>query len=146
MQVPWLPERRIRRGSYIARHLRRWASPTSDFPSRAEVAAYTEAMATWPSSHCALEYHRWLVRSRLRADGRAFNRLMRPPVAGPVLQVVGVDDPAISLTAVGRSARHVAGVHGVVALESAGHFPHEEQPESFTATILDWLSGARPPD
>ncbi len=78
MQVPWVPERRIRRSAYVARHLERWSSAASDFPSSDEIARYTEAFAEWPSPHCALEYHRWLVRSRLRADGRAFGRLMRP--------------------------------------------------------------------
>ncbi len=143
MQVPWLPERRIRRPAYVARHLERWSSPSSEFPSSDEVDRYAEAFADWPSPHCALEYHRWLVRSRLRADGRAFGRLMRPALDLPVLQVVGADDPAISLTAVRRSARHVSGdssSHRVVAIESAGHFPHEEQPATFTDTLLSWLA------
>ncbi len=140
MQVPWFPERQIRRGAYIARHLRRWSSPNSDFPTVAEVEAYTAAMAAWPAPHCAIEYHRWLVRSRARADGRAFARLMRPAVTMPVLQVIGADDPAISLTAVQRSARHVDGHHSVVTIDGAGHFPHEEQPATFTETLLRWLA------
>ncbi len=147
MQLPWLPERRIRRPAYIARHLRRWSSPDSAFPSSDEVARYAEAFAGWPSPHCALEYHRWLVRSRLRADGRAFARLMRPALSLPVLQIVGADDPAISHTAVRRSARHVAadGTHQVDIVDRAGHFPHEEQPEVFNARLMDWLLEAAPP-
>ncbi len=145
MQVPWVPERRIRRSTYVARHLERWSSTASDFPSSDEITRYTEAFAEWPSPHCALEYHRWLVRSRLRADGRAFGRLMRPALDLRVLQIVGADDPAISLTAVRRSARHVVGAsasHQVVAIEGAGHFPHEEQPAAFSSTLLAWLASA----
>jgi pimeloyl-ACP methyl ester carboxylesterase len=144
MQVPWIPERQIRRGSYVARHLSRWSSDESSFPSTEVVARYTEALAAWPAPHCALEYHRWLLRSRLRADGRAFTRLMRPAIALPVLQIVGADDPATSPLAVRRSARHVDPSHGshtVVVLESAGHFPHEEQPDAFTAALSTWLEG-----
>jgi pimeloyl-ACP methyl ester carboxylesterase len=146
MQVPWVPERRIRRSAYVARHLERWSSAGSGFPTSDENARYTEAFAEWPSSHCALEYHRWLVRSRLRADGRMFGRLMRPALDLRVLQIVGADDPAISITAVRRSARHVAGAsasHQVVAIEDAGHFPHEEQPAAFSSTLLAWLASAR---
>ena len=142
MQVPWLPERRIRRRAYIDEHLSRWSSDRSDFPSAEEVDRYSEAFADWPSPHCALEYHRWLVRSRLRADGRAFARMLRAPVDRPVLQIVGADDPAISLTAVRRSTRHVSGPaasHRVVAVADAGHFPHEEQPATFTQLLLEWL-------
>lgn len=147
MQLPWLPERRISRTAYVSRHLERWSSPQSAFPSAEEVTRYTEALADWPSPHCALEYHRWLVRSRWRSDGRAFTRLMRPAVALPVLQIVGADDPATSLTAVHRSARHVATgeTHDVVAVEQAGHFPHEEAPDVFTAVLLGWLAQVAPP-
>ena len=144
MQVPWLPERRIRHSTYIARHLERWSSPASAFPSPDEVAHYTQAFATWPSPHCALEYHRWLMRSRLRGDGRAFSRLLRPAIDRPVLQMVGADDPAISLTSVRRSARHVSGRYDVVALAAAGHYPHEEQPEVFTTALLGWLTDVVP--
>jgi pimeloyl-ACP methyl ester carboxylesterase len=145
MQAPWLPERRIRRGGYVARHLGRWSSPASAFPSELEVARYAEALTVWPSPHCALEYHRWLVRSRLRSDGRAFARLMRSPLDLPVLQVVGADDPATNLTAVRRSARHVRGTHDVLLVDAAGHFVQEEQPEVFTSALLSWLARVQPP-
>jgi pimeloyl-ACP methyl ester carboxylesterase len=31
----------------------------------------------------------------------------------------------------------------VVAIEDAGHFPHEEQPAAFSSTLLAWLAFAR---
>ncbi len=85
------------RGAYLTRHLAAWSSPRRQFPSAEEVANYREALGVWPSPHCALEYHRWLFRSRLRADGRAFAALLRRPIDVPVLQVVGADDPVLSL-------------------------------------------------
>ena len=54
MQVPWLPERRIMRGPYLARHLKTWSSPSTDYPSQAEVAYYRAALSKWPAPHCAL--------------------------------------------------------------------------------------------
>jgi pimeloyl-ACP methyl ester carboxylesterase len=140
MQVPWIPERRIQRGDYIARHLARWAAPGSAFPAREVVQRYQAALADWPSPHCALEYHRWLFRSRLRADGRAFAKVMRRPIDVPVLQLVGADDPAVRRMAVTDSARHVTASHDIVTIDAAGHFPHEEAPAAFNEALLDWLS------
>ncbi|MBA2574096.1 MAG: alpha/beta hydrolase [Nocardioidaceae bacterium] len=139
MQVPWLPERRIMSGNYIERHLRAWSAPGSTFPSTDEGARYRQALASWPSPHCALEYHRWLLRSRLRADGRAFARLMRHPIRVDVLQVSGSHDPAVHPTAITRSRRHVAGSYAEAMVHGAGHFAPEERPDEFTGILLDWL-------
>jgi pimeloyl-ACP methyl ester carboxylesterase len=140
MQVPWLPERRIARGPYVGEHLKAWAAPGGEFPTVEEVARYRAAFALWPSPHCALEYHRWLVRSRLRADGRAFARVLRRRIGVPVALVTGTEDPADPSFAVTASAGHVAGRVRHHEVAGAGHFPHEERPETFTALLLDWLS------
>jgi pimeloyl-ACP methyl ester carboxylesterase len=140
MQVPWFPERRIRTGSYVADHLAAWAGPESGFPSAEEAARYREAFALWPSPHCALEYHRWLFRSRLRSDGRAFARVLRRQVAVPVLHLTGVDDPAAPAHAVRDSAGHVSGEFRHQSIPRAGHFPHEEQPTELNRVLLEWLS------
>ena len=69
--VPWRPERRLADPSsgYLRDHLRAWSGPGSAFPDEHAIATYQRAIGLWPSSHCAVEYHRWLVRSRARADG-----------------------------------------------------------------------------
>jgi pimeloyl-ACP methyl ester carboxylesterase len=141
MQVPWRPERRLAdpASGFLRDHLRSWSAEGSSFPSDAEVATYQAAISRWPSSHCALEYHRWLLRSRPRADGRRFTRAMRPRVTQPVLCVAGQEDPALPATAVGRSRLHVDGVLVEHLLPGVGHFPHEEAPDAFTALLLDWL-------
>ncbi len=140
MQVPWVPERRIAKGGYVAQHLSRWAAPGSAFPTAAEAEHYRTALAHWPSPHCALEYHRWLFRSRLRSDGRAFAKVMRRPVDVPVMHIGGTTDPAEPSGAVTGSARHVRGGYVHHAVGDAGHFPHEEQPAEFTRLLLAWLS------
>jgi pimeloyl-ACP methyl ester carboxylesterase len=142
MQVPMLPERRLADPSsgFLRNHLVSWSAPGSGFPSEDDVATYQRAISLWPASHCALEYHRWLVRSRLRADGRRFAAAVRRPVEQPVLCVMGAEDPALPASGIERSRRHVtqALVEGRVA--HAGHFPHEEQPEEFTGLLTGWLA------
>jgi pimeloyl-ACP methyl ester carboxylesterase len=107
------------------------------------VHVYQEAIALWPASHCALEYHRWLFRSRLRADGRRFNALMRPPVTAPVLCVDGDQDPVVSAPRVEKSRAHVSGAFTSRVVPGAGHFPHEEQPQEFNGLLLSWLDATR---
>jgi len=141
MQSPLLPERRISdpRRHYVHRHLSAWSSPASGFPDEAVAATYQEAMRLWPAPHCALEYHRWLVRSRVRTDGRRFNAVMSRPVERPVCTVHGADDPAVPENGYGRTHTRVAGPFEQHLLTGAGHFPHEETPEAFTSVLLGWL-------
>jgi pimeloyl-ACP methyl ester carboxylesterase len=142
MQLPWRPERRLAdpRSGFLRDHLTAWSAPGSGFPDQLAVATYERAIGLWPASHCALEYHRWLFRSRLRADGRRFRRLMRPPVSQPVLLVTGADDPALPPDRVRRSRRHVLGQPTEHVLPGVGHFPHEEDPAAFNAVLGDWLA------
>jgi pimeloyl-ACP methyl ester carboxylesterase len=141
MQVPYLPERRLAdaRHGFVRDHLVAWSSPTSSFPDPETVAAYQDAIGVWPSSHCALEYHRWLVRSRVRSDGRAFDRAMRAPVSQPVLTVYGDDDPALPRGAMQATRDHVSGPLTERVLAGVGHFPPEEAPAEFSDLLLGWL-------
>jgi pimeloyl-ACP methyl ester carboxylesterase len=142
MQPPWRPERRLADPSsgFLRHHLRAWSGPGATFPDAATVATYEAAIGLWPASHCALEYHRWLFRSRLRADGRRFRALMRPPVRQPVLAVSGAADPALPAEGIRRTRALVAGELTERSMPGVGHFPHEERPGEFTATLLDWLA------
>ncbi len=146
VQVPRRPERRLADpgSGYLRDHLRGWSSPASTFPDEETVATYQRTISLWPASHCALEYHRWLFRSRLRSDGRYFRAVMRPPVAQPVLTVAGADDPALPTGVVAASRAYVAGELTEQVLPGVGHFAHEEAPDAFTRLLLDWLSGLPP--
>ena len=139
MQIPWLPERRIRTETYLRRHLQAWSSPAGSYPDDAVVEAYAGSLAQWPSPHCALEYHRWLGRSRFRSDGRAYKRLMSAKVAQPVLLMLGVDDPALGPLTSDRTPRFCTGPVRRVAMERAGHFLPEERPEAVSRELLSWL-------
>ena len=142
MQVPMLPERRLANPSsgFLPRHLDSWSAPASPFPDPEAVATYQQAISRWPASHCALEYHRWLVRSRLRADGRRFSASMRAPLAQPVCRVHGAEDRAVPAEPAG-SRRHLRGALTEHRMPGVGHFPHEEDPPAFTSLLLAWLAG-----
>lgn len=142
MQLPMRPERRLADPSsgFLGDHLQAWSAPGSGFPEPQVVRTYQEAIAIWPASHCALEYHRWLFRSRLRADGRRFNRLMRPPTTQPVLCIRGDQDPTLSTARVEASRARVTADFGVRVVAGAGHFVHEEQPRAFNDRLLTWLA------
>ena len=144
MQVPMLPERRLADPStgFLADHLRAWSAPGSAFPDDATVSTYQGVISRWPSSHCALEYHRWLFRSRLRSDGRRFNALMRPPLAQPVCCVSGADDPALPVSGIELSRQYVVGGLAEQRMAGVGHFPHEEDPSGFTGLLMAWLDTA----
>jgi pimeloyl-ACP methyl ester carboxylesterase len=141
MQVPMLPERRLADpgSGFLRRHLTDWSAPESPFPGEGTVATYQAAISLWPASHCALEYHRWLLRSRVRADGRAFGRAMRAPVSQPVLCLTGGVDHALPLDGMRVTRRHVVGPLTESVLPGVGHFPAEEDPEGCTGALVDWL-------
>ena len=141
MQAPFVPERRLSRpgSGYVASHLRSWSSPASGFPDAETAARYHDALSLWPAAHCALEYHRWLVRSRVRSDGRRYNALMEAPVTVPVCAVTGSDDPVAPAERSTRSRERVAASFESHVVDRAGHYPNEEQPEDFNRVLLDWL-------
>lgn len=140
MQVPWLPERRLHssKRNLLAAHLRAWSAPGARWPSPAEVDTYRAAISVWPAAHCALEYHRWLFRSRLRADGRRYRAAIRTPLHLPVLAVYGALDPVLPPARRSRS-RWVQGPYREVVVDGAGHFVPEESPTTTTRALVDWL-------
>jgi pimeloyl-ACP methyl ester carboxylesterase len=89
--------------------------------------------------HCALEYHRWALRSLPRPDGIRFARRMKQPITQPTLQIHGAIDPAVLLSSAVGSGDFVSGGYQLFVAETSGHFPHEEDPEAVSAKLLAWL-------
>jgi pimeloyl-ACP methyl ester carboxylesterase len=141
MQLPWWPERRMSRpGSrFVARHLGGWSAPGSAFPDEDSISRYQAALSLWPASQRALEYHRWLVRSRLRDDGRRFSAAMRKPIGQRVCTIAGAEDPVIAAGRGTGTAKYVEGPLQQHLLSSVGHFPPEEAPARFNPILLAWL-------
>ena len=139
-QVPLLPERRILADdcAFVEHYLHRGAAPGSPFPDMESAQRYRAAMRLWPAPHCALEYARWLVRSRGRSDGQLFVAHMRRPVDVPVLQVHGDLDQTVPAVAEATEAYAESG-YDLELLPGVGHYPHEEAPDALSKVLLGWL-------
>jgi len=146
LQLPWRPERELIAdgGAQVERILREWSAPDSGFPDEEASRRYRAALAIWPAPHCALEYHRWAVRSLLRPDGARFAAKMQPPVAAPVLQMQGLLDPTVLPSTARGSRRHTSGPYELVELPGVGHYPQEEAPQQVSQHLTRWLSAQRP--
>jgi pimeloyl-ACP methyl ester carboxylesterase len=140
-QVPASPERDLLEdgAAEVGQLLRDW-SASADWPDAEVDATYRAAMLHLNTAHCALEYHRWALRSVPRPDGIRFARRMKEPIWAPVMQVHGSDDPTVLVRSAQGSEAYVQGPYRWVGLPGCGHFPQEEQPERFQAELVDWLS------
>ncbi len=143
-QLPMLPERQLLRdrARRVGQYLADWSSP--GWPDPATERAYRAAMCVPSVAHSALEYHRWLLRSRLRPDGMRYARAMRAQVQAPTLQVHGALDRCVLPGAARGSGRYVDAPYRWRLIDGAGHFPHEEVPERFDLELCSWLADPEP--
>ena len=143
-QTPWAPERRLRAddAAEVARLLRSWAAP--GWPDDDTAQTYRSAFQIGNTPFCALEYYRWVVRSLPRPDGLRYASAMARPIDLPVLQIHGAADPLVLPTTAQGSGQFVTAPYRWRLLEGVGHFPHEEDPQQFDTTVLDWLSDPEP--
>ncbi|MFD3688942.1 alpha/beta fold hydrolase [Nocardiopsis sp. NPDC058631] len=138
-QVPILPEHRFLTDGCVrvGDLLRDWSAP--GWPDAEAEEHYRRAFSIPKVSHCSLEYHRWIFRSRWRPDGLRYHARMRSPVRVPVLQVHGDLDPVCPPGTARASRRLVAGAYRWVRVPGAGHFPHEERPDEVSRALVGWL-------
>jgi len=143
-QLPVLPERQLLRdrAREVGRMLEAWSRP--GWPDAATERAYRAAMCVPSVAHSALEYHRWLLRSRLRPDGMRYARVMRTPVQVPTLQIHGALDTCVLPRTARGSGRFVEGPYRWRLIDGAGHFPHEEVPGKFDLELRSWLADPEP--
>ena len=142
-QLPFAPERALTRDPATVPALLAHGGWNWPGPSGGEVVrAYTEGMRVPFVAHSAMEYFRWVIRSTVRADGRAFRGAVDRPVTVPVLQLQGTHDPVV-LPETARGSRRWAGGPYRYEELAAGHFLPEECPDDVTRLLLEWL-GALP--
>jgi pimeloyl-ACP methyl ester carboxylesterase len=143
-QLPAAPERQLVRhnGARVGRMLRDWSGP--GWPDDEADRRYREAMRIPGVAHSALEYHRWIVRSRLRPDGIRYARRMRAPIQAPTLHLHGTLDGCVLPSTARGAGRYVDGPYRWRLIDGAGHFPHEELPERFNAELAGWLADPEP--
>jgi pimeloyl-ACP methyl ester carboxylesterase len=142
-QVPMRPERVLTRPGVMGALLHRGSGtawPTRSDADQQAVAVYAEAMQVPFVAHSAMEYYRWVVRSSVRADGRAFTEAVDRAIAVPVLHVHGERDPAVLTETVAGSRTWVDGPYRYHAFPDGGHFLADERPDDVTAVLLDWLA------
>jgi pimeloyl-ACP methyl ester carboxylesterase len=140
-QLPWHPERWLVADDarHVADLLRSWGGP--GFPDPSAERRYRDAMQILAAPHCALEYHRWAVRSVPRTDGRRFRQILRRPLRAPTLHLHGELDPCVVPATAQGSGRHVAAGYEWRLLSGVGHFAHEERPELVSGEVLRWCKG-----
>ncbi len=145
-QVPRRAENLLSRDSRWVRELYdRWTGPrwrgTPGY--RADVERYAEAMRIHPVSYCAAEHYRWLVRSVLRPDGRAWAATMRTAITAPVLHLHGDFDSCVLTSTAQGAERHVSGPYEWRLLDGVGHFPHNEVPGIVGDELIRWAKATR---
>lgn len=140
-QWPFLPERSLMADdcARVEQILHDWSGSPS-WPDAQTALTYRSAFSLWPTAHCAVEYHRWAMRSILRTDGRRYDALMETPIEVPVLHIQGERDPSVLMRSAEGSGEWVAGSYDFEVIEGAGHYPHEETPEQFDALLSSWLT------
>lgn len=146
-QRPWVPERQLvaNDAALVGRLIHDWAGPrTAEFPDDATVDVYRRAMSIPSTAHCSVEPYRWMVRSLARPDGIQFNRRMKRPVRVPTLHLHGSLDPAVRTRSSAGSGEYVEAPYRWRLFDGLGHFPHEEDPDGFSAELISWLKDSEP--
>jgi pimeloyl-ACP methyl ester carboxylesterase len=138
-QRPWVPERQLvmNNAALVGEYLAAWTGGAS--PDEKTEANYRRAMRIPGTAHCSIEPYRWQVRSMARPDGFQFSRRMKRLVRVPTLHVHGAADPVLLTRTAMGSDEFVEAPYRWQLLDGVGHFPHEEAPEDFTSTLVEWL-------
>ena len=139
-QLPSRPEQRLLAddAALIGEYLHEWSGPGS-WPDPECELYLRRAFQFRATAHCALEYHRWAIRSIPRPDGVRFVHRMEQPIIAPVMQIHGLSDGSVLPRTVDGSQDYVTGEYRRHDLPNIGHFPHEEDPAGFADLLLSWL-------
>ncbi|MDB1086515.1 alpha/beta hydrolase [Streptomyces sp. ACA25] len=143
-QRPWLPERHLVAddAAAVGELLRKWSGPRQPEPEAVDI--YRKAMSIPSTAHCAIEPYRWMVRSIARPDGVQFNRRMKRPVQVPTLHLHGSLDPVLHTRSTAGSGEYVEAPYRWRLFDGLGHFPHEEDPATFSTELIEWLRDPEP--
>jgi pimeloyl-ACP methyl ester carboxylesterase len=141
LQRPFVPEHQMGTSPVYVEHLlRAWAAPNGQWPPREVAQRYAEAMAIPFVAHSAAEYYRWVVRSRVRLDGRRFAQSVKSAITVPVLQLQGDQDGAVMPALGPASSAYVQGRFEQHFIVGAGHFLPEEAPDEVSSHLVRWLN------
>ena len=128
------------RAARISGFLRDWSADPTWLTTEVD-SQFRAAFMHSNTAHCALEYHRWALRSIPRADGRKFDRAVRRvPIVAPVLQPHGAADRTVLPRTAANSRQFTRGPFAWRLLSDIGHFPHEEATDRTLAIVTRWLA------
>lgn len=144
-QMPLRPEKRLLAddAAAVAGFLRSWSGDTSWLTPQTEVM-FRRAFQYRATAHCALEYHRWAVRSIPRPDGIRYTHRMEAMTRVPVLQIHGESDGSVLPSSADGSETFVEADYRRWNIPGIGHFPHEESPQDFSTQLVTWLAEVSP--
>ena len=138
LALPTGRARALRDGRLLDAVYRSWASPSSRERLDSQSGPFRAALARPFAPHTALRALR-----AARRPSREARRILRSPVAVPVLSIRGSDDGAWSPVDHAHDATFVDAAHSCVVVREAGHFLPEEAPSQVARAIaahLDELS------
>ena len=140
MQRPWIAERSMIKNNAenVGAILRGWM-PNGELDKDVE-DHYRAAFLRGNTAHCALEYHRWAMRSIPRPDGRSFAKSMDVEIECPVLQIHGEDDSSILIETAYGSEDFVSGEFEFHELPATGHLIPESHPVELEEILIEWLT------
>ncbi|MEI6404166.1 MAG: alpha/beta hydrolase [Actinomycetes bacterium] len=138
LQTPWLAERTLQKNHAraVGELLESWVAP--DVLDSETKKIYRDAFLMGNTAHCAIEFHRWALRSVPRPDGRTFAVDMKGGVQVPVLHIHGRDDTSILLKTSLDSQEWAHGSWTSHVLE-AGHLLPEQRADDVISLLVAWL-------
>lgn len=105
-----------------------------------EVAArYQDAMTIPFAAHGAASWQQSLLRTRLSLGSRRVRRQLTRRIDQPLLLMWGANDPLCPTPLMSASLRFAPRRAASVVIDGAGHYPHEETPETVTTHLVGWL-------
>ncbi|GAB3130463.1 alpha/beta hydrolase [Tsukamurella serpentis] len=143
-QLPRIAEDRLTRddGAAIETIMADRSAPqwrrTADYADA--VRRYRGAIGIPGTAHSALEYARWAWRSQFRPDGSRFLSSMNQRLHIPVLAFRGESDPYV-LPQPMYSSHDWATDFRMRPVEDAGHYAHEEAPDTVGPQLVHFLAG-----
>lgn len=138
-QLPFIGERILRKRNAleVGQILDGWMLQKElDLPVK---DIYRNAFLQGNTAHCALEFHRWAIRSVPRLDGKQFASAISKQIEQPVLQLHGVYDNSILLEVAKDSSDWVSGEYEFHELTNTGHLIPEDNPEDLISLLGSWL-------
>ena len=141
VQIPVLPERRLRNGSLLERLFALGGG--KPLPSEA-VDFYHTAMLIPFAAHTSAEALRWTVRATTpRPDGMRYTAAVRREITQPTMQVHGALDGILRRDRVDADGAAFSRDFRFEVFDDVGHYQPETAPERTTDLLLDWLPHTR---